>query len=170
MDRIDLKCWVHPLLDAAFDKPAGQSSATIRKRVTAAKQIQEQRYKNFPITRNAELGPGLFEQLCNETNGAIAVLKGARGKLGLSTRGIDKLRAVARTCADLRQSEKVEAEDVERGQEYMKVELPNDGYFADESIKVDTNKSVYYMRPLRKSSMIASRRLRRGKGVKRLKI
>jgi len=124
MDRIDLKCWVPPLLDNAFDKPQGESSATIRKRVTAAKQMQEQRYCNVSITRNAELGPGLFEKLCNETNEAIEALKAARSKLGLSTRGIDKLRAVARTCADLRQSERVEAEDVVRAQKYMKVELP----------------------------------------------
>lgn len=147
MDRIDLKCWVPPLLDAAFDKPQGESSATIRKRVTAAKDMQEQRYSNLPITRNAELGPGLFE-ICNETKEAITVLKEARGKLGLSTRGIDKLRAVARTCADLRHSEKVEAEDVERGQEYMKVELPGDEYR-----KSDNSKSVYCMNDNKPASL-----------------
>ncbi len=68
------------------------------------------------------------------------MLKEVRGKLGLSTRGIDKLRAVARTCADLRQSEKVEAEDVERAREYMKVELPGDEYR-----KIDSKKSIYCM-------------------------
>jgi len=124
MDRIDLKCWMPPLLDAAFDEPAGETSSVIRQRVIAARVIQQQRYANVSITRNAELGPGLFEKLCNETNGAMDVLKSARGRLGLSTRGIDKLRGVARTCADLRQSEYVEADDVVRGQEFMGIALP----------------------------------------------
>jgi len=147
MDRIDLKCWVPPLLDAAFDEPTGETSATIRQRVTAARQMQEQRYEHTDITRNAELGPGLFG-LCNETGEAIEVLKAARGKLGLSTRGIDKLRAVARTCADLRQSEKVEAEDMERAMGYMKVELPG-----DEHRKSDNSKSVSGMNDNKPASL-----------------
>jgi len=124
MDRIDLKCWVPPLLDAAFDEPDGEPSSVIRQRVIAAREMQQQRYAQVDITRNAELGPGLFEMFCNESPKVMKVLKKVRSKLALSTRGLDKLRAVARTCADLRQSGTVEEEDVERAVQFMNVELP----------------------------------------------
>ena len=58
MDRIDLKCWVPPLLDAVFDEPDGEPSSVIRERVIAAREMQHQRYAQVGITRNAELGPG----------------------------------------------------------------------------------------------------------------
>jgi predicted ATPase with chaperone activity len=43
----------------------------------------------------------------------------------LSTRGIVRLRRLARTCADLRSSGSVEAEDVEKAIGFMTVPLPN---------------------------------------------
>ena len=125
MDRIDLKCWVPPLLDEAFEEPTGEDSATIRERVIGANEMQKERYKDVDITRNAELGPGLVDSLCNESLEAEAQLKKIYEQLKLSTRGLDILRKIARTCADLRSGEAVELEDVQRASEFIEVPLPN---------------------------------------------
>ena len=119
MDRIDLKVWVPPLLDEAFGEATGEDSASIRKRVVAARKQQESRYEGLPISRNAQLGPGLVEELCEETDEARGELKKAYSDLKLSTRGLDILRKVARTCADLRVSEQVQAQDVQRAERFV---------------------------------------------------
>ncbi len=124
-DRIDLRVWVPPLGDEqVFSAPAGEPSATIRARVLAAQALQEARYSSLPLTRNAELRPGMFEQLCAETEGAREALLLAKHQLELSFRRLDILRKVARTCADLRQSSSVEERDVQRAVGFLEVPMP----------------------------------------------
>ena len=124
-DRIDLRVWVPPLGDeAVFAAPSGESSAVIRSRVLAAQTLQEQRYASLPLTRNAELRPGMFEQLCRETEGAKEALLIAKHQLELSFRRLDILRKVSRTCADLRASASVEEEDVQRARQFLEVPTP----------------------------------------------
>jgi len=121
LDRIDLKCWVPPLLDEALKEPSGEDSSTIRGRVIAAKEMQIERFGGKGITRNSELGPGLIEELCWESGKARERIAEDRGRLKLSTRRLDILRKVARTCADLRGSGEVELEDVERAEGFLEV-------------------------------------------------
>ena len=124
-DRIDLRVWVPPLGDKeVFSSPAGEPSALIRARVLAAQTLQEERYASLPLTRNAELRPGMFEQLCAETAGAREALLLAKHQLELSFRRLDILRKVSRTCADLRASPSVEEEDVERARQFLEVPTP----------------------------------------------
>ena len=126
-DRIDLRVWVPPLSDEqVFSAPAGEPSAVIRSRVLAAQALQEARYSSVPITRNAELRPGMFEQLCRETEGAREALLLAKHQLELSFRRLDILRKVARTCADLRGSAGVEGEDVEKARQFLEVPTPKE--------------------------------------------
>jgi magnesium chelatase family protein len=125
MDRIDLKCWVPPLQQDAFSAPAGESSATIRQRVISARLRQQHRYEGLAITRNAQLEPGMFE-LCSFSEEAMAAARAAQRKLALSTRGVDVLLKVARTCADLREAEGVEEEDIHRACRFMDVPLPKE--------------------------------------------
>jgi len=104
-DRIDLRVWVPPLSnEEVFAPPSGETSAVIRERVLAAQQMQEERYSSLSITRNAELEPGMFDKFCEETEGAREALLAAKHQLELSTRRLDILRKVGRTCADLRGS------------------------------------------------------------------
>jgi len=46
----------------------------------------------------------MFDKFCEETEGAREALLAARHQLELSTRRLDILRKVGRTCADLRGS------------------------------------------------------------------
>lgn len=75
---------------------AAESSALVRSRVLAARALQQSRG-----VRNARLdGPRLFE-CCALDAGAWQLLERAGTKLGLSARGVNRVRKVARTIADL---------------------------------------------------------------------
>lgn len=120
-DRIDIRVQVAPVGAALIEQQKGEPSATIAQRVAVAVRRQERRYREagVAITRNAELRPGMFERLCEETGeGLEEVLKQSR-RLGLSSRGMNKLRGLARTVADLADEEEVRAGHVEQAAELM---------------------------------------------------
>lgn len=64
LDRIDLQIDVVPVpIKDLSDAPAGESSEEIRKRVIAARQIQENRFKNCPgIHCNAQMTEKMLQQ------------------------------------------------------------------------------------------------------------
>lgn len=127
LDRLDLKVWVGRLGEKLLtDEHAdAEASVDIAARVTAAREMQLERYAGLPIHRNSELSPALYDSYCHESPAAIKAIVDAGAKRILSTRGIVRLRRLARTCADLRSSGSVEAEDVEKAIGFMTVPLPN---------------------------------------------
>ena len=102
-DRIDIRVKVEPVGDALLAAGDGASSAEIALTVAAAVARQETRYREsgLALTRNAELKPGMHEALCNEGAGVPDELRLQMSLLGLSSRGVNKLRGLARTVADI---------------------------------------------------------------------
>ena len=101
-DRIDLTVRVErvpfPLL--AADAPA-EDSATVRERVRRARRRQAARYQDEAFGTNADLaGPRLREH-CRLDVRSLALVERAMQRLGLTGRGFDRIRRVARTIADL---------------------------------------------------------------------
>lgn len=111
MDRIDLHIEVTPLSHSALaEKTLGESSETIRKRVIAARKIQEERYKDYKgIHCNAQMTTKLFRQYCDIDQECQDLMKVAMDRLGLSARAYDRILKVARTIADLDNSERITA-------------------------------------------------------------
>lgn len=106
LDRFDLHIDVAPvefedLSSGAKEEP----SAEIRKRVIAARKIQEERFRNTHITCNALITPDKLSEFCPMDDGAVALMKSVFDKLGLSARAYDRILKVARTIADLNGSE-----------------------------------------------------------------
>ncbi len=127
LDRLDLKVWVGRLGEKLLTdhQDDSETSSDIAKRVARARNMQLERYEGLPIHRNSELSPALYDDYCFESNTAIkSIIAVGREKI-LSTRGIVRLRRLARTCADLRGSTTVEANDVERAVDFMTVPLPS---------------------------------------------
>lgn len=85
-----------------------ESSREIRNRVNKARNIQKERYKNFPIYSNSELTPNLIEEFCKVDLEERKILKSAFEKLGLSARAYGRILKVARTIADLDESKHIE--------------------------------------------------------------
>ena len=70
-----------------------ESSAEIRKRVNAAREIQRRRFEGTGIRRNAQMTPAMTRKFCVLTKEASESLKMSFEKLGLSARAYDKLPA-----------------------------------------------------------------------------
>ena len=120
MDRIDIHLEVMPLspTELASKKP-GETSAEIRQRVIAARSIQEERYRNFPgIHCNAQINTKLFNQYCAIDADCQRLMAQAMEKLGLSARAHDRILKVARTIADLANSESITVEHISEAINY----------------------------------------------------
>ena len=98
LDRIDLHLEVTPLPpDELLHAPAGEASATIRERVTAARAIALARQGVL----NQQLQGQALDEHVNADPSALQLLQNAATKLGWSARGIHRSLRIARTIADL---------------------------------------------------------------------
>lgn len=110
LDRIDIQCEITPVPFKDISQAApGEPSATIRERVIAARQIQEQRYKDIKgIHCNAQMTERMIHQYAEPDANSVEVLRSAMERLSLSARAYSRILKVARTIADLDGSEKVQ--------------------------------------------------------------
>ena len=95
-----------------------ESSADIKKRVTAARNIQLERYKDSGIFFNSRLTAPLMEKYCVLENDAESLLRDAFDSLGLSARSYHKILKVSRTIADLAGSEKITLDHLAEALQY----------------------------------------------------
>jgi magnesium chelatase family protein len=101
-DRLDMTVEVPALPpDALQDTACGEPSAAVRARVVAARTLQQARYDQTAIRRNAEILPAMMAQHCAVDSAGRRLLAAATSRLGLSARAYDRVRKVARTIADL---------------------------------------------------------------------
>jgi magnesium chelatase family protein len=114
LDRIDIHCEVAvvPFKELSQMHP-GESSAVIRQRVIKARQIQEQRYKDYKgIYCNAQMSERLIHQFAEPDAASLDMLRMAMERLKLSARAYSRILKVARTIADLEGSEKVQSHHI----------------------------------------------------------
>ena len=110
LDRIDLHIEVPPVDFRDLSNTAKEeSSASIKARVDAARDIQNKRFANTGITCNAQIPPEMLHEVCRTAPAADALLKNAFEKFGLSARAYDRVLKVSRTIADLDNSRDIEA-------------------------------------------------------------
>jgi magnesium chelatase family protein len=107
-DRIDISMSVEQPSAAALGGDAGEDSASVRARVGAAREIAHAR-QGCP---NAELTPAAARRHARLTDAARAALAEGHRALKLSGRGHDRVLRVARTVADLRGRDRVDAEEI----------------------------------------------------------
>ncbi len=109
LDRFDLHIEAAPVEYQDLSSEAKEeSSESIRKRVTAARNIQNERFKNSSINCNANITPDKLREYCVMSKSADKFIGNAFDKLGLSARAYDRILKVARTIADLAASEIIE--------------------------------------------------------------
>lgn len=119
LDRIDLHLTVPRL---PFEKIAGEGngerSATIQARVTAARQVQRERFSGNSILTNAEMGIREVDQYCRLEAPALDLLKRAVNQYYLSGRSYHRILKVARTIADLASKDEITVAHVAEALQY----------------------------------------------------
>ena len=111
LDRMDLCTEVGQIsLGQMRSTKPGESSAEIRARVCAARQIQQERYAHEEFRCNGQLRGRLVEKYCRTDDEAQALLDKAYETLSFSARSYHRILKAARTIADLEASELIHKE------------------------------------------------------------
>jgi len=109
MDRIDLHVDVPRLKIEKLDEanPNSEKSKDIRERVKMAREKQKNRFAKKPYHTNAEMTGQMVKEVCIVDEASKALLREAVNRLRLSARGYMRVLKVARTIADLEESEHI---------------------------------------------------------------
>ncbi len=108
LDRIDLHVEAPALSVAELrDARPGESSASIRARVEAARARQRTRFAGSGVAVNARMTPAQLRRHCALTPALGDLLQQAMEQLALSARAYDRILRVARTIADLAASDEI---------------------------------------------------------------
>ncbi len=103
LDRIDIHIEVTPVpFEKLSEDRKGEGSVEIRKRVTAARELQTLRFKDMDnVHYNAQMNTKQIRGFCKLDDTSKELLKNAMERLNLSARAYDRILKVARTIADL---------------------------------------------------------------------
>jgi magnesium chelatase family protein len=123
LDRIDLQIDVARVpFDDMLRYEGGERSASIRRRVVAAREIQGSRLTGTVLSCNAEIPGNAMRRYCELNEPALRLLAHASAKRQFSARALDRITRVARTIADLAGSDAIAAENVAEAIGYRSLE------------------------------------------------
>ena len=110
LDRIDMYIEVPSVeYEAMRRKEKPESSAVIRRRVNAAREVQKQRFSGTEVSCNAYMPPAMIGQFCALDAAGERLMQSAFDRLGLTGRSHDRILRMARTIADLEGAARIEA-------------------------------------------------------------
>ena len=124
LDRIDIVVEVSGVhFEDLRRREEAEPSAEIRKRVNAARDIQNRRFGGRIC--NARMGPEELRRYCALSPESAGLMKNAFDTMGLTARSYDRILKVARTVADLDGSEEIQPQHVAEAVQYRAVNLGN---------------------------------------------
>ncbi len=128
LDRIDIHIEVTPVpFEKLTDDQRSERSTEIRKRVTAARDIQTARFRESEKTHyNAQMSTKDIRKYCVLDDTSKEMLKNAMERLNLSARAYDRILKVARTIADLEAAEHINGTHIAEAIQYRS--LDRDGW------------------------------------------
>lgn len=108
LDRIDICVEAAPVTyDDLRSTRKGESSAAIRRRVERVREIQKERFKDSSIRCNSQMNSQQIRRYCCLEPQEERFFKDLYQKKGFSARAYSKILKVARTIADLDESEQI---------------------------------------------------------------
>lgn len=124
LDRIDLHVEVTPVsFDEMSSERQEEKSAAIRKRVVKARETQTERFEETEgIYCNAQMQTRHLREVCRVGKESQDLLRHAIDKLNLSGRAYDRILKVARTIADLEDSENIETGHIAEAIQYRSLD------------------------------------------------
>lgn len=124
LDRIDIHIEVTPVpFEKLSDDRKGESSVEIRKRVTAARELQSERFKDYEnLHYNAQMNTKQIREFCKLSPESKDLLKTAMEKLNLSARAYDRILKVARTISDLAKEKDISPNHIAEAIQYRSLD------------------------------------------------
>ncbi|MDO6491050.1 MULTISPECIES: YifB family Mg chelatase-like AAA ATPase [unclassified Cellulophaga] len=124
LDRIDIHIEVTPVpFEKLSEERKGESSVLIRKRVTAAREVQTKRFEALEnIHYNAQMNTKQIREYCALDTTSKELLKTAMERLNLSARAYDRILKVARTIADLANSDAILGDHISEAIQYRSLD------------------------------------------------
>lgn len=128
MDRIDMHIKVDSVLyDELSSSDDAESSSTVRARVNKARRIQLQRFADTGVYCNAKMNSEMIKKHCVLNERCETLMHRAFDQLGLSARAYTRILKVARTIADLEESEQIEANHLAEAIAYRSNDINKNG-------------------------------------------
>lgn len=112
MDRIDIRVPVEPVSTKQMLGDKGRSSKEIKEKVLKAVNIQRERYKNKTYSFNSRISPGEVENYCYLSEELKKIFIKGVNTLSLSSRGCHSVLKIARTIADLDESDNIQEKHI----------------------------------------------------------
>ena len=124
LDRIDLHVDVPPVsYEEISEREESETSLSIRERVSAARNIQTERFKHFKhVHCNAQMSTRDIKRFCELDKECKDLLKLAILRLGLSARAYTRILKVARSIADLDAAENIAASHISEAIHYRNLD------------------------------------------------
>lgn len=124
LDRIDIHIEVVPVkFDKLHDTGKTERSADVRERVIKARSVQAKRFSQIKgIYCNAQMTPSMQRKYCQLDEAGGKLLRTAMELRGLSARAYDRILKVARTIADLDESENINAQHISEAINYRNLD------------------------------------------------
>ncbi|TWI63961.1 magnesium chelatase family protein [Desulfobotulus alkaliphilus] len=121
MDRMDIQIEVPSLAYQDFRRAGeGEASLRVRERVVRARAVQAERFSGRPYVCNAAMDASAIREFCRTDHGGEKLLSRAAESLRLSARGVSRVLKIARTIADLEQSEYVTKNNLAEAVQYRR--------------------------------------------------
>ncbi len=119
LDRVDIFIEVpHIDYEKLSDDRLGEKTKSVQARVTAARALQNKRFKGTSLTSNNEMTPVEVRDFCQAEEAARSLLKAAMKQLYLSARAFHRILKLARTIADLENSDIIRANHIAEAIQY----------------------------------------------------
>ena len=119
LDRIDLHVEAPRLkYEEMAKEPSGETSADVRKRVVAARELQTLRFEREGIISNREMTVKHIKKYCALDDTAEKMIKSAVSGMGLSARTYHRILKISRTIADLENSENIKPQHLAEALQY----------------------------------------------------
>ena len=124
LDRIDIHIEVTPVpFEKLSEERKGESSIEIRKRVTAARELQTKRFEDSKTVHyNAQMNTKQIRKHCVLDETSKQLLKTAMERLNLSARAYDRILKVSRTIADLEGVESINGTHISEAIQYRSLD------------------------------------------------
>ena len=124
LDRIDIIVEVPAVqYEDLRRRQEAEPSSEIKSRVDAARTIQNRRFGSNSGLCNSRMGPDELRKFCRLDAESAELMKRAFEVFGLTARSYDRILKVARTIADLAESENITSDHIAEAIQYRTVNL-----------------------------------------------